>query len=83
MNSFVMISKDDLDAAIKEAARKGAEEAIRAMPKDRPVQVNYTEAGRILGRSRQTVANMVRAGLIKLNAAGLIPINEIDRVLSA
>lgn len=83
MNSFVMISKADLDLAIKEAARKGAEEAIKAMPKDRPAHVNYTEAGKILGRSRQTVANMARSGLIKLNAAGLIPIKEIDRVLSA
>ena len=83
MNNIVMMTREDLDSAIWEAARRGAEEAIRNMPKDRPAHVNYTEAGKLLGRSRQTVANMARSGVIKLNAAGLIPIGEIDRVISA
>lgn len=83
MMDVTLITRADLESVILEAARRGAEEALRSMPKDRPAQVNYTEAGRLLGRSRQTVANMARAGLIKLNAAGLIPIGEIDRVLSA
>lgn len=83
MMDVTLITREDLESVIREAARRGAEEALRAMPKDRPPHVNYTEAGKMLGRSRQTVANMVRARIIKLNSAGLIPISEIDRILSA
>jgi hypothetical protein len=81
--NFTVITREDLESVIREAARRGAEEALRAISKDRPAQVNYTEAGKLLGRSRQTVANMARAGTIKLNASGLVPITEIDRVLAA
>lgn len=79
--NVIMITHDDLHAAIKEAAKLGAEEALRSLPKDRPEQVNYTDAGKLLGLSRQTVAKMVRAGVLKLNSCGLIPIDEIDKAL--
>lgn len=81
MLDVTMISRADLMSVIKEAARLGAEEALRNLPKDRPEQVNYTDAGKILGMSRQTVAKMVKSGSIRLNACGLIPIAEIDKVL--
>ena len=81
MNTIIMISRADLDDAISSAARLAAEEAIRSIPKDRPEHVNYTEAGKLLRVSRQTVANYVRAGLVRLNACGRIPIDEIDRLL--
>ena len=81
--NFTVITREDLESVIRDAARRGAEEALRAISKDHPAQVNYTEAGKMLGRSRQTVANMARAGIIRLNASGLIPISEIDRVLAA
>lgn len=83
MNNIVMMTREDLDSAIWEAARRGAEEAIRNMPKDRPEQVNYTQAGKLLRVSRQKVSNMVRAGVLRLNGCGCIPISEVDRVLSA
>lgn len=49
----------------------------------RPAQVNQIQAAEMLGKSRQTVARMIDAGLLRLNGCGLIPITEIDRVLSA
>lgn len=49
----------------------------------RPSQVTMSQAADMLGLSRQTVGRMVRAGTIRLNKCGLIPVNEVDRVLSA
>lgn len=83
MNNIIMITRADLDETIRDAARRGAEEAIRSIPKDRPEQVNYTQAGKMLRCSRQKVSNMVRAGVLKINACGNIPVSEIDRVLEA
>ena len=68
MNQLYMISRADLDDIIRQAARLAAEEAVRNFPRDRPEQVNYTEAGKLLGVSRQTVANYAKAGLLKLNS---------------
>lgn len=47
----------------------------------RPVQVTITQAAEMLGLSRQTVSKMVRAGQLKLNRCGLIPIEQVDLVL--
>jgi hypothetical protein len=49
----------------------------------RPSHVNQTQAAEMLGLSRMTVNRMVRAGSLRLNACGMIPISEIDRVLQA
>lgn len=49
----------------------------------RPPHVTQAQAAVMLRRSEPTVRKMIRAGLIKLNGAGLIPISEIDRVISA
>ena len=49
----------------------------------RPPHVNQKQAAEMLGKSHVTVRNMVRAGIIRLNACGDIPISEIDRVLAA
>lgn len=49
----------------------------------RPAQVTQTQAAEMLGISRPTLSRLVKAGQIKLNKCGLIPITEIDRVLSA
>lgn len=49
----------------------------------RPAQITQTQAAEMLGISRPTLSRMVKAGTIKLNACGLIPITEIDRVLAA
>lgn len=49
----------------------------------RPSQVTQKQAGEMLGLSAPTIGRMVKAGTLKLNAAGLIPISEIDAVLQA
>jgi excisionase family DNA binding protein len=45
--------------------------------------VTITQAAEMLGLSRHTVSKMVRAGQLKLNKCGLIPIELVDRVLEA
>lgn len=81
--NVVMLTREDLDATIKEAARLAAEHAIKSIPRDRPVQVNYTQAAKILGMSRQKVSRMVVAGQIRITPTGAIPIGEIDRITKA
>lgn len=48
----------------------------------RPPHVNQQQAADMLHLSHVTVRKMIRAGTIKTNEAGLIPISEIDRVLA-
>lgn len=47
----------------------------------RPAHVTQTQAAEMLGLSRPTIARMVKAGTLRLNQCGLIPISEIDRAL--
>lgn len=49
----------------------------------RPAQVTQSQAAEMLGISRHTLSKMVRAGTVRLNKCGLVPISEVDRVLSA
>lgn len=49
----------------------------------RPLHVTMTQAAEMLGMSRPTVSKMVKAGSLKLNSCGLIPISEIDRAIAA
>lgn len=49
----------------------------------RPVQVTQTQAAEMIGVSRPTFSRMVKAGIIRLNKCGLIPITEIDRIIEA
>lgn len=48
----------------------------------RPTQVTQIQAAEMLGISRWTVSKMVKAGDLKLNRCGLVPIEQIDRVRS-
>lgn len=48
----------------------------------RPTHVTQMQAAEMLGISRWTVSKMVRAGALKLNRCGLIPIELIDRARS-
>lgn len=48
----------------------------------RPTQVNAIQAAEMLGLSAQTVRKMIKQGRIALNPLGMIPVSEIDRVLS-
>jgi hypothetical protein len=47
----------------------------------RPIQVTQRQAAEMLDKSEVTISRMVKAGTIKLNGAGMIPISEIDRIL--
>lgn len=66
----------ELDLAIK-AVQMYAEQHPR------PAHVTQAQAAEMLARSRPTISRMVKAGVLKLNACGLIPISEIDRALEA
>ena len=47
----------------------------------RPLAVNQKQAAEMLGKSHVTVRKLIRAGVIRLNRLGDIPIGEIDRLL--
>lgn len=47
----------------------------------RPCQVNQKQAAEMLGVSPRTIYNMIRAGTLKLNKCGMIPIEMIDAAL--
>ncbi|MBB5509609.1 helix-turn-helix domain-containing protein [Paraburkholderia atlantica] len=47
----------------------------------RPSQVNQKQAAEMLGVSARTVHNMIKAGTLRLNKCGMIPIEQIDGVL--
>lgn len=49
----------------------------------RPPQVTQEQAAQMIGKSHVTVRKLIRAGVIRLNACGAIPITEIDRILAA
>ena len=54
---------------------------IYAESHPRPLHVTMTQAAEILGLSRQTVAKMVRAGQMRLDRCGRIPIEQVDAML--
>lgn len=49
----------------------------------RPRQVTQTQAAEMLGVSVSTISRMLKAGLLRLNKFGMIPISEIDSALAA
>ncbi|MBI2307551.1 MAG: DNA-binding protein [Rhodocyclales bacterium] len=49
----------------------------------RPAQVTQAQAAAMIGVSRPTLSRMVKAGTLRLNACGQIPITEVDRVLAS
>lgn len=49
----------------------------------RPAHVTQVQAAEMLGLSRATVNRLVKAGALRLNTAGMIPITEVDHLLVA
>ena len=47
----------------------------------RPAQVTQSQAAEMLGISRPTMSRLVKAGIVRLNACGLVSISEVDRAL--
>lgn len=48
----------------------------------RPSHVTQRQAAEMLGRSEPTIRKMVRNGDFRLNACGLIPIEQVDRAIA-
>jgi excisionase family DNA binding protein len=46
----------------------------------RPTQVTQQQAAEMLGVSRKTIYNYIRAGHLKLNRCGYLPIEDVDAV---
>lgn len=49
----------------------------------RPSHVTQTQAAEMLNVSEATISRMVKAGSLKLNKVGRIPVAEIDKALAA
>lgn len=49
----------------------------------RPSQVTQEQAAEIVGVSSATISRMVKAGQLKLNKFGRLPIAEVDKALKA
>lgn len=48
----------------------------------RPTQVTQAQAAEMLGVSRKTIYNYIRAGTLKLNKCGQVPIEAVDALRS-
>ena len=48
----------------------------------RPPHINLTQAAEMLGLSRPTVRKLVHSGQLRFNKCGLIPIEQIDRLVA-
>ena len=78
---ILVLTRSDLDSVIHDAALQAANEAIKRLPARnvaRPLHVNQKQAAEMLGVSHVTVSKLVKAGTLKLNACGLIPIEMVD-----
>lgn len=67
---------EPLDIAVKAVQ-------IYAETHPRPAQVTQTQAAEMVGVSRWTIMRLVKAGEIRLNAVGTIPITEVDKLIRA
>lgn len=79
-----MIKRDHL-ASIEDRELRIAALAVRlyAETHPRPTHINQTQAAEILGVTSRTVRNYIRAGKLRLNSCGLLPIETIDAIRSA
>jgi plasmid maintenance system antidote protein VapI len=68
-------TQEPLDIAIKAVE-------IYASTHPRPPHVTQRQAAQMLSVSEPTVRKLIRAGKIRLNQCGLVPITEIDRALA-
>ena len=78
--TIVVMTREELDAVIRHAARLGAEEAIRKMSGNRPAQYTKSSAAKALGISRPTLDRIIKAGTIKLTSCGRICAEDVDRL---
>lgn len=48
----------------------------------RPPHVTQAQACEMLRLSSPTVRRLIRSGALRLNAAGMIPVSEVDRLIA-
>jgi excisionase family DNA binding protein len=63
---------------IERVARRAVQLYAETHP--RPTQVTQRQAAEMLGVSTRTVRNYIRAGKLKLNRAGNLPIEAVDEI---
>lgn len=63
-----------------EIAVKAIETYVERHP--RPSQVTQEQAAEMVGVSPSTISRMIKAGQLKLNKFGRLPIAEIDKALA-
>lgn len=83
---MVIMTRDELEQLIQAAAREAVAEALRRLPSGnltRPPHVNQSQAAEMLQISRATVHRIIRSGGLTLNRCGLIPIEQVDEMLTA
>jgi hypothetical protein len=68
------LTQADLDAIAERAVRRFAE------THPRPTQVTQQQAAEMLGVCSKTVQRYIRAGKLKLNGGGYVPIEMIDAI---
>lgn len=85
MNARV-ITDQELRRVIEQAGRAGAEAALRSvLPRldpMRPRHVNIKQAMEMTGFGRTKLNQLIGAHKLKLNDAGTIPIEQIDRLIA-
>lgn len=76
-----MTERDPL-ASIEDRELRIAAQAVRlyAETHPRPTQVTQQQAAEILGVNPRTVRNYIRAGKLKLNGCGYLPIEAVDAI---
>lgn len=76
-----MSERDPLDE-IGDNEMRVAAKAVRlyAQTHPRPTQINQSQAAEILGVTSRTVRNYIRAGKLRLNSCGLLPIETVDAI---
>jgi hypothetical protein len=78
------MSERDAGLTEEQIARVAAR-AVRlyAETHPRPTQVTQTQAAEILGVAPRTVRRYIRAGKLKLNGGGYLPIEAVDAIRSS
>lgn len=83
-SEVVVLTKDELADVIQSTAKQAVAEAIKKLPREnqpRPFHVNIKQACEMTGCGRSKIDGLIKAGILRLNQAGLIPIKQIDELV--
>lgn len=81
MSDIVVIKREDLVSMLHDVAEMTAKKVVNMIGKDaqmRPLHVNQIQAAEMLKMSPSTISRMVKAGSIRLNKCGMIPIDQLE-----